>query len=128
MEYKKAEECQKWFKEEFMTPDNWTESYRHYPEIVVDNGDENWWIASFEHEDKDIIVTVEALSQKMGKEGVAWFEGSDTSQEKLHFTIKGGIETPITAELKHETIGKEDEDARHTENIHPLAERMIRLG
>jgi hypothetical protein len=127
MEKREAEKSQTWFREEFMTPDGWVESYYGYPEPVVDKGSKNWWIANFEHKNSDIIITVESLSQKLGKEGVAWIEGPEVSQEKLHFPIKGGIGASIAANLNDEDIRKVEQENRPAEEIHPLAEKMIKL-
>lgn len=128
MDKKEAEQSQTWFREEFMTPDSWVESYYGYPEPVVGPGPENWWIASFEHKNSDTMITVEALSQKLGKEGVAWIEGSEVSQQKLHFPIKGGVGASIAASLNDEDIEKAEQEARPTNEVHRLAEKMIELN
>lgn len=79
----------------FMTPDSWVETYYGYPEPVVGQESENWWIASFEHKNSDTVITVEALSQKLDKEGFACIEGFEVFQEKLHFPIKEALKLQL---------------------------------
>lgn len=129
MEEKRAEVCQGWFKEEFVTPKGWNESYRGYPEPVLGEKVNNWWIASFRHDKYDITVNVEAISEKMGKEAIAWIEGSDVpSQEQVPFTINGGIGASIAGQMNDQSVEEAKEEARYTKSIHPLADRMIEIN
>lgn len=128
MEEERAKVCQKWFREEFMKPNNWDQVDQGYPEPILGDSNQNWWIDCFRHEKHDIMINVEAVSEKMGKEAIAWIEGSDIqSQERVPFTIRGGIGASMAARLNHESVKDAQEDSRHTGEIHPLADRMIQI-
>lgn len=127
MDQERAEQCRQWFKEEFMVPKNWSEKpLADFPEPTVDETN-NWFIGGYYHDNLDISVSIEARSQKMGLEAIAWIEGNDVDREQLHFSIRGGMGVGIAADINDEDAGEAIEDARPTQDVHRLAERMIEL-
>lgn len=127
MDKERAKKSRRWFREEFTVPNNWVEdTFPDYPEPTVDETN-NWFIAGYAHESLDICIDIESVSQKMGLRGVAWIEGSDVEREQLRFPIRGGMGASIAAALNDEDVDDAIEDARPTQEIHRLAERMIEL-